>query len=184
MGVIVSMLRGVNLGARNRIQMEALRALYHRLGLRDARTYVQSGNVLFKTEEPDMAALAKRIESAIERSFSFRPAVILRTPPELKRVIEKNPFAERAGLHPGKLIVTFLQCHPVPEACESVSRIKTDPEELRVDGRELYIYFPNGMGRSKLQLTNIERMLKVQGTSRNWNSVTQMLAIAEEMEGS
>ena len=154
------MLRGVNLAAHNRIKMDALKALYESLGLRGARTYVQSGNVVFRTEERDVVALAKRIEEAIEKSFGFRSAVIVRTAPELKRVIAKNPFAKREGLDPGKLIVTFLGTDPGHEVRESVRRIKTDPEELRIEGRELYIYFPNGMGRSKLQLAGIEKLLK------------------------
>ena len=177
------MLRGVNLAAHNRIKMEALRALYESLGLRDAQTYVQSGNVLFRTEQRDLAKLAKRIENAIERSFGFRSAVILRTASELKCVIAVNPFASRAALEPSKLIVTFLGSDPSQEERESVLRIKTDPEELRIEGRELYIYFPNGMGRSKLQLAGIEKLLKCSGTSRNWNSVTKLLAMAEKMEG-
>lgn len=183
MSVIVSLLRGVNLAAHNRIKMDALRAIYESLGLRDAQTYLQSGNVLFRAEKRDLTALAKRIEEAIEESFGFRSAVILRTPSELKRVIARNPFASRAELNPGKLIVTFLGSDPGQEARASVLRIKTDPEELRIEGRELYIYFPNGMGRSKLQLAGIEKLLKCSGTSRNWNSVTKLLAMAQEMEG-
>ncbi len=176
------MLRGINLAAHNRIKMDALRAVYESLGLRDAQTYVQSGNVLFRTEKRDLASLTKRIEQAIEASFGFRSAVILRTASELKRVIAGNPFASRAALDPGKLIVTFLGSDPGQEARESVRRIKMDPEELRIEGRELYIYFPNGMGRSKLQLGGIEKLLKCSGTSRNWNSVTKLLAMAEKME--
>lgn len=177
------MLRGVNVGAHNRIKMDALRALYESLGLRDIQTYVQSGNVLFKTAQRDPAELAKQIEDGIEGSFGFRSAVILRTASELKRVIAINPFASRAALDSRKLIVTFLGSDPGQEARESVLRIKTNPEELRVEGRELYIYFPNGMGRSKLQLAGIEKLLKCPGTSRNWNSVTKLLALAEKMEG-
>lgn len=79
--------------------------------------------------------------------------------------------------------MTFLGSDPGQEARESVLRVKAEPEELRIDGCELYIYFPNGMGRSKLQLAGIERLLKCSGTSRNWNSVTKLLAMAEEMEG-
>lgn len=100
MGVIVSMLRSVNLGAHNRIKMEALRALYDSLELRDAKTYVQSGNVVFRTRERNTVALGKRIEEAIERSFGFRSAVILRTASELKGVIARNPFAALAELDP------------------------------------------------------------------------------------
>lgn len=176
------MLRGVNLGSHNRIQMAPLRELYESLGLRDAKTYVQSGNVVFRTQERNLTGLARRIEEAIDRKFGFRPAVILRTTSDLKGVIARNPFAKRRDIHPGKLLVTFLAAEPSPEARDAVLAIKTDPEELRVDGRELYIYFPDGQGRSKLSWVRIEKMLQVPGTGRNWNSVTKLLAMAELLE--
>ena len=183
MAVIVSMLRGVNLVRHNRIKMDALRALYESLGLRDVETYVVSGNVVFRTKTRNLTALAKRIEDAIERSFGFRPRVILRTPAELKDVVARNPFRTRRGIEPSKLLVTFLEGHPAAEALEEVLKIKADPEELHIDGREVYIYFPNGMGRSKLSWVTVEKKLKTSGTGRNWNSVTRLLEIAERLEG-
>ena len=184
MAVVVSMLRGVNVGSHNRIKMEGLRALYESLELRDPRTYVQSGNIVFRTEERDLDALASRVEAGIERTFGFRPAVILRTPAELSSVIERNPFAARPEIEPAKLLVIFLQSDPGPEARQKARMIAAGPEELRVDGRELYVYFPNGMGRAKLSPAAIERALKTPGTGRNWNSVVKLLEIAEEMEAS
>jgi uncharacterized protein (DUF1697 family) len=181
MPVVISMLRGVNLGSR-RIKMDALRALYESLKLRDPQTYVQSGNVVFRTEERDLAQLAKRIENAIERSFGFRSDVILRTTSELRDIIARNPFAKRQGIEPSKLLVTFLASVPGQEARDKVLAIKTDPDELRIDGRELYTYFPNGMARPKLSWAVIEKALKTSGTGRNWNSVTKLLEIAERLE--
>jgi uncharacterized protein (DUF1697 family) len=182
MTVIISMLRGINVGGHNRIKMEPLRALYESLGLRDVETYVQSGNVVFRTKEPNVDALPKRIEDAIERSFGFRPTVIVRTTSGLREAIAKNPFAGRPGIEPGKLLVTFLSSHPLPEHRDKVLAIKADPEELRIDGRELYIYYPNGMGRPKAPWTSIEKALKTSGTGRNWNTVTKLLEIAERLE--
>lgn len=182
MTVVISMLRGVNLAAHRRIKMDALRALYESLGLRDPKTYVQSGNVVFGTEERDVARLARRIEEGIERTFGFRSDVINRTASELREVIARNPFAARDGIHPSKLIVNFLAGDPGQDARDKVASIKTDPEELHIDGRELYIYFPAGMGRSKLPMAAIERTLKIPGTSRNWNSVTKLLEMAERLE--
>lgn len=176
------MLRGVNLAGRNRLKMDALRALYGSLELQNPQTYVQSGNVIFKTRERNLVLLSKRIENAIEASFGFRPDVILRTPSELKQVIAVNPFATRGGIDPRKLVVTFLTFDPGQAARDKVSAIKTDPEELQICGRELYIYFPNGMGRSKLQLTVIEKALGARGTARNWNTVTKLLELAEKLE--
>jgi uncharacterized protein (DUF1697 family) len=182
MTVAVSMLRGINVGSHKRVKMDALRALYDSLGLRYPQTYVQSGNVIFKTSERDMLKVARRIENGIERSFGFRSDVIIRTCPELRDVIARNPFASRTGIDPRKLLVTFLGSNPEPEARDKISKIKADLEELWLDGRELYIYFPNGMGRTKLQLPLLEKTLKTPGTGRNWNSVTKMLAMAEKLE--
>ncbi len=184
MGVLISMLRGVNVGGHNKIKMDALRALYESLKLRDPHTYVQSGNVIFRTEERDVLVLTKRVQNGIERKFGFRPNVIVRTCSELRDVIAKNPFANRRDIHPSKLLVIFLASDPGPEARDRVLRIKTDPEELRMDGRELYIYYPNGMARPKLSWAVIEKTLKTSGTGRNWNTVSKLLEIAETLEAS
>jgi len=184
MAVVISMLRGVNVGSHGRIKMDALRALYESLGLRDPQTYIQSGNVVFRTEERDLVRLGKRIEDAIERKFGFRPDVVLRTCSEMRDAIRRNPFATRRGIDPSKLLITFLAGDPDPEARSKVLRIKAEPEELRIDGRELYIYFPNGMARPKLSWAAIVKTLKTSGTGRNWNTVRKLLEIAEKMEAS
>jgi uncharacterized protein (DUF1697 family) len=184
MPVIVSMLRAVNLAAHNRIKMEALRALYESLGLRDVETYVQSGNIVFRTDKRDLGRLAKRIEDALERSFGFRSNVILRDASGLRDVIAKNPVAGRDGVEPGKFLVLFLAGQPSAEAREKVRQMKPDPEELWIEDREVYIHFPNGSGRSKLSWTAIEKTLKTPGTARNWNTVTKLLEMAERLEAS
>jgi uncharacterized protein (DUF1697 family) len=182
MGVIVAMLRGVNVGGRNLIAMADLRALCAGLKLRDAQTYVQSGNVVFRTDERDRAMLATRLEKAIERKCGFRPSVILRTAAELKRVIARNPLAKRRGVEPAKLLVSFLAGEPDAEARRKVREMKPDPEEIWIEGSELYIYFPNGMGKSKVPWSRMDKILGVAGTGRNWNSVLKLLEMAEAME--
>jgi uncharacterized protein (DUF1697 family) len=182
MPVLISMLRGVNVGGHNKIKMEALRALYESLKFEDPRTYVQSGNVIFRSKEKNSAALAKKIQNAVERTFGFYPAVILRTPDELRRAIAATPFAAARNLEPGKILVTFLAGDPGPEAQTTLLSLKAYPEELHLKGRELFIYFPNGAGKSKLPWSSVEKLLGTTGTARNWNSVTKMLAIAEELE--
>ena len=184
MPVAISLLRGVNVGGHNCIKMEALRAMYGSLALRDVQTYVQSGNVVFRTATRDLTSLAKRIESKIEQTFGFRPGVIIRTPSELRETIRRNPFAVRRGIEPGKLLVTFLAADPGPEARANMLNLKTGPEELRMEGREVYVYYPNGMGRSKLSPALIEKTLKMPGTGRNWNTVTKLLDMAEKLDAS
>jgi uncharacterized protein (DUF1697 family) len=178
MSVVISMLRGVNVGGHNKIKMDALRALYSGLELRDPQTYIQSGNVIFSTDEQDLASVAERIKDGIERTFGCRPEVILRTASALKKVIARNPFATRPGVETSKLVVVFYSGNPDAEARKAVLRIKVDPEELRIDGRELYVYFPNGQARTKFPAALIEKTLKTPGTGRNWNTVTKLLEIA------
>jgi uncharacterized protein (DUF1697 family) len=101
----------------------------------------------------------------------------------MRKAIAANPFGKRRDIEPGKLLVTFLSAEPGPEAHAALHGLKSHPEELHLIGRELYIYFPNGAGRSKLPWSSIAKLLKVTGTARNWNSVTKMLEIAEKMEG-
>lgn len=182
MGVIVSMLRGANLGPHRRIKMDALREVYESLGLKDVQTYVQSGNVVFRSSGRDLPKLAKRIEAAFEKKFGFRSDVILRTAAEMRDIIARNPFATRSGIEPNRYLVTFLAADPGQELRAKVLAIKADPEELHFDGSEMYIYFPNGLARPKLSLPAIEKILKITGTGRNWNSVLKLLELAENAE--
>lgn len=181
MAVIVSLLRAVNVGGHNKVKMDALRELYEALGLRGAQTYVQSGNVVFRTDAKDLVRLQKRIERGIEQSFGIRTSVVLRSSAELKDVIRRNPFANRSGIEPNRLVVSFLAGEPGPESKETIAQIKVGPEELRLDGRELYIYYAAGMGTSKLTPAILERALKVSGTARNWNTVTKLIDLTEEL---
>jgi len=178
---IVSLLRAVNLAGHNPVKMDALRELYAELGLRGAQTYIQSGNVVFRSDAKDLARLGKRIEDGIQRSFGFHTGVVLRSAAELKDIIRRNPFAQRTAIQPNRLVVSFLADEPGAEAMEKIPQIKVGPEELRLDGRELYIHYPDGIGKSKLTPALLERTLKVSGTARNWNTILKLLEMAEQL---
>lgn len=182
MPVWISMLRGVNVGGHNRITMQVLRELCVPLKLEDARTYVQSGNLIFRSKEKSAALLGHKLQNAIEKEFSFRPDVILRTADEVREAIAANPFAKRTNVEPSKLLLTFLAADASKDAPATLQKFKDYPEEIHLKGRELYIYFPNGAGSSKLPWSSVERLLKTTGTARNWNTLTRMLEIAEELE--
>lgn len=175
------MLRGVNVGGHNKIKMDALKALYESLKFERVETHIQSGNVVFRTKEKNIAALTKRIQDAIEKEFGFRPDVILRTVSEMREAIAKNPFAKRRGLDPSKLLVTFLAAEPGAEACAKLLKMSIAPDELYIDGPALYGYYPDGIGSPKITWATIERTLKVSGTGRNWNSVNKLLEIADKL---
>jgi uncharacterized protein (DUF1697 family) len=145
---------------------------------------VQSGNVVFNTQERDLIRLGKKIENGIERTFGFRPAVIVRTPSDLRNAIARNPFARRRGIESHRLIVTFLGGLPGPEARAKALKLKSDTEELRFGEREFYMYFPSGMARPKLTWMSVEKVLQTPATGRNWNTVTKLLEMAEKLEAS
>jgi uncharacterized protein (DUF1697 family) len=182
MTVVISMLRGVNLTGNRIIKMEALRALYVSLKFEDVATFIQSGNVVFRTKERDLGKIAKRIGDGIEKGFGFRPHVVLRTVEEMRGVIARNPFAARNEIEPSKLLVWFLDEDPGDEARTKVLTVKMEGEELGIEARELYIYFPEGQGKSKLSLPAVDRALKILGTGRNWNSVLKLMEMAERLE--
>jgi uncharacterized protein (DUF1697 family) len=184
MAVVIAMLRGVNVGGYQKIQMEALRTLCGSLGLRDAQTYIQSGNVVFREDSEEPVTLARRLEDGIEHSFGFRPGVMVRTPSELRNVIAKNPFTDRPEIDPSRLLVSFMASAPAPQARNKVLAMPCDPEELRIHGRELYVYYPNGMARPKISMASIEKVLQRSATGRNWNTVLKLMAMAEILEAS
>ncbi len=181
MPVYISMLRGVNVGGHNLVKMDALRDLYTSLKLENPQSYVQSGNVIFRSKKTDEIALAKTIQSAIDKTFGFRPEIILRNSSEMRSVIAANPFAKRDGIEPNKLNIGFLLTKPSVESSKKLESLPAMPEELHLLGRELYIYFPDGMGRSKLPPL-LDRLLKIPTTVRNWNSVTKLMEIANRLE--
>ncbi|HKE21262.1 MAG TPA: DUF1697 domain-containing protein [Bryobacteraceae bacterium] len=182
MTAAVALIRAINVGGRNMIRMEALRAAHEGLGLVDVQTYVQSGNVVFRAQPAAVKNLGRRIEDAIEKGHGFRPGVVVRTAEELRGAIALNPFAGRKRIEPAKLLVIFLIAEPDPAAAEKLRAIQDVPEEFHLIGRDLYIYFPNGQGRSKFPPL-AEKTLKTPGTGRNWNTVTKLLEMAEALEG-
>ena len=182
MPVLISLLRGVNVGGHHKVKMDDLRTLYESLGFEDVQTHINSGNILFRTGGRDLVRLRKRIEDAIENACGFRADVILRTPSDLRGVLARNPFAARPGIDGSRLAIHFLAAEPAEEARKQVRAIDCAPEELHIDGRELYIYFPNGMARPKLSMPLLEKTLKTPGTSRNWNTVRKLLEMAEKLE--
>ena len=181
MPVMIALLRGINLAGRNRVKMDELRKLCESQKFRNVQTLIQSGNIVFGTEEKDVVKLTKKLEEAIERKFGFHADVVVRTTRELRDAIARSPFASRNGLEPGKLIVTFLACDLAKEKCDGILSIKAGQEEVKFGKRELYIYYPDGMGKSKL-VPALDRVLERTGTARNWNTVTKLLEMAEAME--
>ena len=157
--------------------MNDLRETFGSLGYDDVVTYIQSGNVLFSTSSKSEDAIVEAIEHRIAHDFGDSPAVLLRTVSDLRRVGSKSPFAKR-GADPARHHVTFLDEAPSKATLKALELPPSGRDELVVDGREVYVHTPNGYAGTKYTGTFIERRLGVVSTTRNWNTVTKLCALA------
>ncbi len=181
MTVFVSMLRGVNVGGTSRIKMQALQEVYEALGLHGVRTLLQSGNVVFRSSLKDRNQLEKRIQQEIERRLELKIEVLLRTKEELEAIVERSPLlSPHADM--SKLLVMFLAAVPAAQAQAKLVESHKGPEMLELRGPEVYLYYPNGVGRSKLSGSFIENRLETYGTARNWNTLTKLLEAARALD--
>lgn len=174
----VALLRGINLGPRNRVAMPALRELLGAAGFGDVRTYVQSGNVVLSSDAAP-PELETKLEQLIAERFGLEVGVVARTGRELAEVVQRNPLAEVA-VEPKRYQVTFLAEPLGPERIEQLAGLATGAERFSAHGRELYAWHPDGVARSKLWAKLASQGLGGKATSRNWTTVTTLLAMVQE----
>jgi len=184
MTVYVSMLRAVNVGGTSVIKMDALRRIYESMGLSDVRTLLASGNVVFRSRIRAREQLVKRITQEIERQLGLTVEVIVRSLAEIESIVERgpvlSPLADMAKLH-----VMFLAGVPAAAAQATLGKWHKEsklPEMLEMRGPEIYLYYPNGVGRSKLSGAVIENKLDTVGTARNWNTLTKLMEVGRMLE--
>lgn len=156
--------------------MEELKEFYKSLGFKNIQTYIQSGNVIFESSDKNVSKLKNKIERKIKKSFGFDVLVLIRTKNDLKKLIDNNPFAKKDN---SKLLVTLLSDTPLQSSIDEITKIKDDSEEFFIFGKEIYLFCPNGYGKSKLSNNFFERKLKLSATTRNWKTVNKLLELAE-----
>jgi uncharacterized protein (DUF1697 family) len=174
----VALLRSVNVAGHGRISMADLKETFLTLGYTDVATYIQTGNVLFRTPGRSATTLAAAIEGQLACDFGHSPAVVLRTVPDLARVVETSPFPKK-GADPSRHHVTFLATAPSKERLAAFTAPPSGRDELAIVGQEVYVHTPDGYAGTKLTGTLLERRLGVVSTTRNWNTVTKLHALAE-----
>ncbi len=184
MDVAVALIRGINVTGKNTLPMESLRAMCAKVGLCEERTYIASGNVVFRGNGTVMARCAERLEAVIEKGRGFRPRVMVRTLADLRRVVSSCAFADVESLEPSRVLVMFLADSPGAAARTAGAALMTEPERLAVRGREAFLYYPSGVGTAETPMSAVEKALGVAGTCRNWNTVNTLLRMAEELEAS
>lgn len=177
----ISMLRGINVGGAKSVNMAQLKMLYESLSFSDVTTYIQSGNIVFRSKETDRLKLSSGIAKDIRKKFAFDVTVIIRRPEELETVIKKNPFAKRKGIDERMLHVTFLESKPDPAFVKALVLLTAkSKDEYEVIGSEIHLHCPTGYGKSLLNNTFFEKHLKVRATTRNWNTVNVLRSMASQ----
>ena len=169
----VALLRGVNVGGKNLLPMAELSRLFVDQGCDDVRTYIQSGNVLFRADAPTRARLAESLPAAIRRRFGLDVPVILRSRAEFEGAVAANPFVA-AGADPATLYVGFLGMHPTAAKVSTLDAGRSPPDAFRVIGREIHLRLPDGIAKTKLTNAYFDRVLATTSTFRGWRTVLEL----------
>ncbi|HEY0492785.1 MAG TPA: DUF1697 domain-containing protein [Candidatus Dormibacteraeota bacterium] len=177
MTTFVAMLRGINVGGNTLVRMDALRALVSGLGHTDVTTYIQSGNVVFKSRATQAPRVAHDIEARLKSELGLEVTVVIRTMEELATTVRRNPFLP--GSDPATLYVIFLSDVADPKSAAGIDAGHFAPDEFQILGREVFARYPNGYGRSKMTGAYFEKALRVRATARNWNTVSKLLQLAQ-----
>jgi uncharacterized protein (DUF1697 family) len=176
----VSLIRGINVSGHKTVPMAELRKKLENEGFPGVKTYIQSGNVVYKAPQTSNLKLSQRISSAIEEKFGWSVFVVTRSSSEWDEIIKKNPYLKQKGVDIAKLHVTVLESEPSSSALEKLALIKSGRDTWRSVGSTIYLYCPDGYGKSKLTNTALEKVLALQGTSRNWKSVLELQKLGAE----
>lgn len=169
----IALFRGINVGGNNKLPMKELVAVLEELGLKGIRTYIQSGNVIFLSQKDGAQKLAAAITAAIAKSHGLAPKVLLRDAEQLRSAIKANPFPDAEA--DGKTLhFNFLECMPPAPDIPRMEELRSATERFQLKGDVLYLHAPDGIGRSRL-VANLERLLGVAMTGRNWNTVRKLM---------
>jgi uncharacterized protein (DUF1697 family) len=181
MPVYIALLRGINLGPHKRMKMERLRQSLANVGFSEVRTYIQSGNVVFRCPlRLSCENLSKRMEEMISKDFGFSAAVVSRSKEDFEKTVRDNPFLKK-GRDAKSLHVIFLSEAPAPATRTELANLTQPPDEARCVGRDIFLYLPNGVARSSLANNPVERKFLSRGTMRNWKTVCALERMASEL---
>ncbi len=178
MAVYIALLRGVNLAGHKMVAMADLRAMLTDLGFTDVRSLLQSGNLVFHTRAQASAGLERVLEQETKRRLGLETEFHLRTAPEWQTIVARNPFPDAARRDPGHLLVMCFKDAPAAKDVKALQAAIKGREVVRAVGRQAYIIYPDGVGRSRLTTALIDKTLGLRGTGRNWNTVVKLGVLA------
>ncbi|MCI0450343.1 MAG: DUF1697 domain-containing protein [Chlorobi bacterium] len=175
----IAFLRGINVSGQKLIKMEGLRKMFGKMGYKNVRTYIQSGNVVFESPKSKNESLAKKIESGLEKSLGYDVTVVIRTKEEIESVIKNFPFSKVKNIESFKTDVAFLATGPDKSAVKELESLSTKDEMFKVTGNNVYSLrsLAKGFQETLLGKNILEKKLKVRATVRNWNTVNKVLNI-------
>jgi uncharacterized protein (DUF1697 family) len=173
----VALLRGINVGGKNKLPMQDLSAMFTAAGCSAVRTYIQSGNVVFEAQRAVADALPGEIGRGIHERFGYRIPVILRSAGELGAIVAANPFLVK-GAEPDALHVAFLSSEPAADRVAALDPNRSPPDELVVRGREIYLSCPNGYGQTRITNAYLDAKLATTATVRNWRTVEKLAELS------
>ena len=182
MKTYVSILRGINVSGKNLIKMNDLQRMYESFGFQNIKTYIQSGNVVFRSEEINLEELELRISDEILKRFTFNVPVLVREASELKNILARNPYINEIKDDLSKLHITFLSKSPEKQFKESIENNSYLPDKYVIMERTIYLFCPNGYGNTKLSNNFFENKLKVKATTRNLRTLTELVKMGERSE--
>jgi len=174
----LALLRGINVGGRHRLPMADLAAAFAAAGARDVRTYIQSGNVVYRARAADARRIPARVAAALAARLGFAVPVVGRTIGEWRAVVRGNPFLH-AGADPDACHVACLADRPAVARVGALDPDRSAPDRFAVRGREVYLHLPNGVARTRLTNAWLDAQLGTVSTLRNWRTVCALLALAE-----
>jgi uncharacterized protein (DUF1697 family) len=177
----ILLLQGINVSGQKRMTMPDLQSLLADLGYINPHTYIQSGNAVFSSKESNRSYLSRRIEGGIVDRFGYETPVFLRTAEDFARVIRENPFLTERQEDPSYLHVTFLSKPLTDNNHTGFTPPRSTPDEFQPGIEEIFLFSPNGYGRTKLNNLFFERKLKMRVTTRNWNTVLTLHRMAQEI---
>jgi len=181
MRVYISILRGINVSGHKLVKMDALRELYESLGFQNVTTYKQSGNVVFIAIDSEVNKLEQIISKQIEKDFGIFVPVIVLTIDRLEEIVDNNPFLKDSSKDVAFLHATFLASQPLNYNQKEIEAKRQNGEDIVFTDNVVYLYCPNGYGRTKLTNNFLETKLKVSATTRNWKTTSELLAIAQQI---
>jgi len=173
----IALIRGINVGGRNMVAMSDLRKTIERLGFSDVKTLLQSGNVVFSGSARATSKVETLLEAEIAKRLKVTVDVHVRTPAEWKALIAVNPLRDEARRDPGHMLVALFKRPVSADRVEALHAAMPVREIIRADGRQVYIFFPDGIGNSPLAGMT-EKHFGAKGTARNWNTVLKLEALS------